>query len=104
MKAIETGLPSRRRRRGNGEGAALKTGRFAAPAALASAMAFAAAATADAAYQYIVSGDPVAAAAVGAVSGESQAGPLEVRERTVAESDKSALNSRNPIGTVLVVM
>ncbi len=103
MKVLEHGLLSRRMCRDHGEGPVWRTGRFAAPLT-AAAMAFAVATTADAAYQYIVSGDPVAAADVGAVSGESPAGPLEVRERTAAESNKTALNSRKPFGTILFLM
>jgi hypothetical protein len=71
----------------------------------ASALALAAAplaATGDS-YQFIISGDPVAAAEVGVGSGESATGPLDVREHDVADSSTMALSSIMDGATILFV-
>ena len=54
-------------------------------------------------YQFIVSGDPAAVATAGVSAGESATGPLDVRERAVAESTTMALTSIKPSGFVLVI-
>lgn len=54
-------------------------------------------------YQYIVSGDPVAAATAGCASGESATGPLDVRRCAVAESRAMALTSIKNTGFVIVI-
>ena len=77
-----------------------KTSLLAASAAIALS---AAPPAASADYQYIISGDPAGAATAGIAVGESATGPLEVRERVVAESPAGALTSKKPVGTVLLV-
>ncbi len=76
-------------------------------AAIGAASALALAATPHAAsgdgYQFIISGDPVAAAEVGVGSGESATGPLDVREHDVADSATMALSSIKDGATILYV-
>ena len=72
---------------------------------------------ANAAYQFILSGDPVAAASAGShaaassgtalvtatCSAPASATPLEARFRTIDESDGIALRSDKPLATILYV-
>lgn len=80
---------------------ATRTAAFGAASALALAAA-PLAATGDS-YQFIISGDPVAAAEVGVGSGESATGPLDVREHDVADSATMALSSIKDGATILFV-
>ena len=96
-----------------------KTTRTAAMGA-ATALALAAAPPAASAdgYQFIISGNPVAAATAGVASGESAAKPLEVlqhaaagsltqalevRQHSIAESGTTALNSQKPLAFKMIV-
>ena len=81
-----------------------KTTRTAALGA-ATALALAAAppaASADS-YQFIISGNPVAASTTGVAYGESATRPLEVRQHATAESRTMALTSKKPSAFTIVV-
>ena len=81
-------------------GETMRTSAKAAAGIAAASLAFAASGDG---YQFIISGDPVAAAEVGVGAGESATGPLDVREHDVADSATMALSSIKDGATILYV-
>ena len=120
MKVLEHGLLSRRMWRGHGEGPDWKkTGRFAAPVALAAGAAAMLAPLMLSAddYQFIINGDPIAAATSNSCESASigtalvtstltyptVATSLEARYRTIDTTAGVKLRSDAPKGLILVV-
>ena len=118
MKVLEHGLLSRRMWRGHWEGSVRKTGRFTAPVALAAGAAIIAPLMLSADdYQFIINGDPMAAATSNSCASASigtalvtstrtypmVATSLEARYRTIDATAGVKLRSDAPKGMILVV-
>ena len=117
MKVLEHGLLSRRMWRGHWEGSVRKTGRVTAPVALAAGAAMIAPLLFADDYQFIINGDPIAAATSNSCESASVgtalvtstrtypmvATSLEARYRTIDATAGVKLRSDAPKGMILVV-
>ena len=55
-------------------------------------------------YQYIISGDPVAAATAGVSAARSTPpGPLEMRQHVATRSTATALTSKKPLAFMMII-